>query len=62
MERYRRYTNRSETRRHIALEQHSALVRLIAEHDSDGAARLAYLHVITARDEAVCAISRRLDA
>lgn len=62
MERYKRYTNRSETRRHVALEQHTALVRLIAAHDVEGASRLAQLHVATARDEAVSAVSRRLDA
>ncbi|MEV4737537.1 GntR family transcriptional regulator [Microbacterium sp. LWO14-1.2] len=61
MERYRRFTNHSAARRQSALEQHRALVRLVADGDVEGARRMAFQHVIDARDEALRAIGANLD-
>ncbi|MGC5172158.1 GntR family transcriptional regulator [Microbacterium sp. DT81.1] len=56
MERYRRYTNNSPARRHVALEQHRRLVESIRARDSAEASQRAFDHVIGARDEALRAI------
>ena len=56
MERYRRYSNNSQTRRHEALKQHRELVEALRARDSQRASRLAFDHVIGARDEALRAI------
>ena len=61
MERYRRFTNKSDARRHAALEQHRAIVELIAAGDAEKAGRLAHQHVVDARDEAVRAVGTSLD-
>ena len=61
MERYRRFTNNSESRRHAALAQHRQIVEFVAAGDADGAATLAHQHVIDARDEAVRAIGADLN-
>ena len=56
MERYRRFTNNSETRRHDALAQHRELVEAIKARDPRAASQLAFDHVIGARDEALRAV------
>lgn len=61
MERYQRFTNYNDDRRHAALAQHRALVELLADHDAEGAGRMAQQHVLDARDEAVRAIGTKLD-
>ncbi|SDS58940.1 DNA-binding transcriptional regulator, GntR family [Pseudarthrobacter equi] len=57
MERYRHYTNSTQRRRDQALAQHRALVEAIAAGDPDQAAKVAFDHVMGARDAAVRAIS-----
>ncbi|MFC9769839.1 MULTISPECIES: GntR family transcriptional regulator [unclassified Pseudarthrobacter] len=57
MERYRHYTNSTQRRRDQALAQHRALVEAIAAGDPDRAAKVAFDHVMGARDAAVRAIS-----
>lgn len=61
MERYRRFTNNSDARRHAALDQHRAIVELIAAGDAAKAGVLAQQHVIDARNEAVRAVGTSLD-
>jgi len=56
MERYRPYTNNSQTRRHEALDQHRAVVDALRDRDSQRASRLAFDHVVGARNEALRAI------
>jgi DNA-binding GntR family transcriptional regulator len=56
MERYRQFTNHSETRRRTALAEHGQLVAAVAANDSALAGKLAFDHVIGARDEALRAI------
>jgi len=57
MERYRHFTNSTQQRRDQALVQHRALVDAIAAGQPDQAARLAFDHVMAARDAAVRAMS-----
>jgi len=57
MERYRHYTNSTQRRRDQALAQHRALVEAIAAGDPERAAKVAFDHVMGARDAAVRAIS-----
>jgi DNA-binding GntR family transcriptional regulator len=57
MERYRHFTNSTQERRDQALAQHRTLVAAVAAGDPDQAARIAFDHVIGARDAAVRAMS-----
>ena len=57
MERYRHFTNSTQERREQALAQHRTLVAAVAAGDPDQAARIAFDHVMGARDAAVRAIS-----
>ena len=57
MERYRHFTNSTQERRDQALAQHRRLVAAVAAGDPDQAARIAFDHVMGARDAAVRAIS-----
>jgi DNA-binding GntR family transcriptional regulator len=57
MERYRHFTNSTQERRDQALAQHRALVDAVAGGDPDNAAKIAFEHVMGARDAAVRAIS-----
>ena len=57
MERYRHFTNSTRERREQALAQHRKLVEAIAAGDADKAAKMAFDHVIGARDAAVRAIA-----
>lgn len=57
MERYRHFTNSTRERREEALSQHRKLVEAIAAGDADKAAKIAFDHVIGARDAAVRAIA-----
>ena len=57
MERYRHFTNSTQERREQALAQHRALVAAVAAGDPDQAARIAFDHVMGARDAAVRAMS-----
>ena len=57
MERYRHYTNSTQRRRDQALAQHRALVEAIAAGDPERAAKVAFDHIMGARDAAVRAIS-----
>ena len=57
MERYRHFTNSTQERRDQALAQHRTLVAAVAAGDPDQAARIAFDHVMGARDAAVRAMS-----
>ncbi len=57
MERYRHFTNSTQERREQALAQHRTMVAAVAAGDPDQAARIAFDHVMGARDAAVRAIS-----
>ena len=57
MERYRHFTNSTQERRDQALAQHRTLVAAVAAGNADKAARIAFDHVMGARDAAVRAIS-----
>lgn len=57
MTRYRRYTNHSETRRAVALEQHQQLADAIRANDVDAASEIAQRHVTEARDEVLRVIA-----
>lgn len=57
MERYRHFTNSTQERRDQALAQHRTLVAAVAAGDPDRAARIAFDHVMGARDAAVRAMS-----
>jgi DNA-binding GntR family transcriptional regulator len=57
MERYRHFTNSTQERRDQALAQHRRLVEAVAAGDPDQAARIAFDHVMGARDAAVRAMS-----
>ncbi|MGX5715888.1 GntR family transcriptional regulator [Arthrobacter sp. MAHUQ-56] len=57
MERYRHFTNSTQERRDQALAQHRALVEALSGGDPDKAAKLAFDHVMGARDAAVRAMS-----
>ena len=59
MERYRHFTNSTQERRDQALAQHRTLVAALAAGDPDRAAKLAFDHVMGARDAAVGAMSGR---
>ncbi|MFJ5956968.1 GntR family transcriptional regulator [Paenarthrobacter sp. NPDC092416] len=55
--RYRHFTNNSPDRREQALADHRILVEAIASKKPDKAAKIAFDHVIAARDETLRAIS-----
>ncbi|MFK0009148.1 GntR family transcriptional regulator [Paenarthrobacter sp. NPDC090520] len=57
VERYRYFTNNSAERREEALADHRRLVAALAAKDADTAAKIAFDHVIGARDETVRMIS-----
>jgi DNA-binding GntR family transcriptional regulator len=57
MQRYRHYTNNTQERRDQALADHRILVEAVASGKPEEAARIAFEHVIGARDEALRAIS-----
>ena len=57
MERYRHFTNSTQERRDQALAQHRTLVAALAGGDPEKAAKVAFDHVIGARDAAVQAMS-----
>lgn len=57
VERYRHFTNNSPDRREEALADHRVLVEAIASKKPDNAAKIAFDHVIAARDETLRAIS-----
>ena len=57
VERYRHFTNNSPDRREQALADHRVLVEAIASKKPDTAAKIAFDHVIAARDETLRAIS-----
>jgi DNA-binding GntR family transcriptional regulator len=57
MERYRHFTNNAQERRDLALAEHRILLDAIAGGNPEKAAKVAFEHVIGARDEALRAIS-----
>lgn len=57
VERYRYFTNNSRERREEALADHRLLVAALAAKDADTAAKIAFDHVIGARDETLRMIS-----
>ncbi|MFF2030835.1 GntR family transcriptional regulator [Arthrobacter sp. NPDC058192] len=57
MERYRHFTNNAQERRDVALAEHRILLDAIAGGNPEKAAKVAFDHVIGARDEALRAIS-----
>jgi DNA-binding GntR family transcriptional regulator len=57
MERYRHFTNSTQERRDQALAQHRILVDALAAGNPDQAAKIAFEHVMGARDAALKAIS-----
>ncbi|BCW52704.1 GntR family transcriptional regulator [Arthrobacter sp. StoSoilB19] len=57
MERYRHFTNSTQERRDQALAQHRTLVAALAGGDPEKAAKVAFDHVMGARDAAVQAMS-----
>jgi DNA-binding GntR family transcriptional regulator len=57
MERYRHFTNSTQERRDQALAQHRILVDAVAAGKPEKAAKLAFDHVIGARDAALRAIT-----
>lgn len=57
MERYRHFTNNSQERREVALSEHRTLVRALAGGNPEEVGKIAFDHVIGARDEALRAIS-----
>ena len=57
VERYRHFTNNSPDRREQALADHRVLVEAIASKKPDKAAKIAFDHVIAARDETLRAIA-----
>ncbi|MFE4544606.1 GntR family transcriptional regulator [Arthrobacter sp. NPDC056727] len=57
MERYRHFTNSTQARRDQALTQHRTLVDAVAGGDPEKAAKIAFDHVIAARDAALRVIS-----
>ncbi|MCP2048263.1 UNVERIFIED_ORG: DNA-binding GntR family transcriptional regulator [Paenarthrobacter nicotinovorans] len=59
VERYRYFTNNAPERRDEALANHRLLVDAIAAKDAEKAARIAFDHVIGARDETLRVISRK---
>ncbi|MBO1267918.1 GntR family transcriptional regulator [Arthrobacter cavernae] len=57
VERYRHFTNNSPERREQALADHRILVEAVASKEPEKAAKIAFDHVIGARDETLRAIS-----
>ncbi|WP_026543446.1 GntR family transcriptional regulator [Paenarthrobacter nicotinovorans] len=57
VERYRYFTNKASERRDEALENHRLLVEAIASKDAETAAKVAFDHVIGARDETLRVIT-----
>jgi DNA-binding GntR family transcriptional regulator len=57
MQRYRVYTNRTQTRRELALAEHRRIVEAVAAGDPNHARDVAFDHVIGARNEALRAIT-----
>ncbi|ELT44762.1 GntR family transcriptional regulator [Arthrobacter nitrophenolicus] len=57
MERYRHFTNGTQERRDQALDQHRTLVDAVAAGNPEKAAKVAFDHVMGARDAAVRAVT-----
>ncbi|MCR1161584.1 GntR family transcriptional regulator [Paenarthrobacter sp. UW852] len=57
VERYRYFTNNAPERRHEALANHRLLVEAIGSKDAEKAAKVAFDHVIGAREETLRVIS-----
>jgi DNA-binding GntR family transcriptional regulator len=57
MQRYRHFTNNTQERRELAVHEHGILVQVVSSGEPEEAARIAFDHVIGARDEALRAIS-----
>jgi DNA-binding GntR family transcriptional regulator len=57
MERYHHFTNNSQERRDRALAEHRILVDAVASGKPEAAAKIAFDHVLGARDEALRAIT-----
>ncbi|MBP1136355.1 DNA-binding GntR family transcriptional regulator [Arthrobacter sp. PvP023] len=57
MERYRHFTNSTQERRDQALAEHRVLVDAVASGKPEAAAKIAFDHVVGARDAAVRAVS-----
>jgi DNA-binding GntR family transcriptional regulator len=57
MERYRHFTNNSQERRDAALAEHRVLLAAVAGGNPEHAAKVAFDHVIGARDEALQVIA-----
>lgn len=57
MERYRHFTNSTQERRDQALAEHRILVDAVASGKPEAAAKIAFDHVVGARDAAVRAVS-----
>lgn len=57
MERYRHFTNSTQERRDHALAEHRILVETLASGKPEAAAKIAFDHVVGARDAAVRAVS-----
>ena len=57
MERYRHFVNNSQERRDRALAEHRILVNAVASGKPETAAKIAFDHVLGARDEALRAVS-----
>jgi DNA-binding GntR family transcriptional regulator len=57
MERYRHFTNNTQERRDAALAEHRQLLKAVAGDKPEEAAKIAFNHVIGARDEALRAIA-----
>ncbi|TDL36874.1 GntR family transcriptional regulator [Arthrobacter nitrophenolicus] len=57
MERYRHFTNSTQERRDQALDQHRTLVDAVAAGKPEKAAKVAFDHVMGARDAAVRAVT-----
>ncbi|GLY17103.1 GntR family transcriptional regulator [Kineosporia sp. NBRC 101677] len=62
MQRYRAFTNHTQERRDQALADHRRICAAVVGGEPEEAGRLAFEHVVSARDEALRAIGGRLSA
>jgi DNA-binding GntR family transcriptional regulator len=60
MERYRRYSNSSDDRRHAALDEHRSILEALASRDPVAARATAEAHVLAARDATLASVSESL--
>jgi DNA-binding GntR family transcriptional regulator len=60
MERYRRYSNSSDDRRHAALDEHRSILEALASRDPVAARATAEAHVLAARDATLASIGESL--